>query len=115
MKKQFLLLAALCLPALVFLLMPEQAYAADEDFVSKLVQEFYKPEIGILPIGDRFTMGADQAAYACRNFFDFKTVIPCHYASFKGFVDPDATKFLAAMGPDAGKVKVMSAGESLEV
>jgi L-ascorbate metabolism protein UlaG (beta-lactamase superfamily) len=81
----------------------------------KLVQEFYKPVIGILPIGDRFTMGADQAAYACRNFFDFKTVIPCHYASFKGFVDPDATKFLAAMGPDAGKVKVMSAGESLEV
>ena len=41
MKKHFLLLAAFCLPALALLLMPEQAYAADEDFVSKLVQEFY--------------------------------------------------------------------------
>ncbi len=71
----------------------------------------YKPAIGILPIGDRFTMGGDQAAYACRNFFDFKTVIPCHYASFKGFVADDASKFLAAMGPAAAKVKVMSAGE----
>lgn len=41
MKKHFLLLAALCLPALVLLLLPEQAYAADEDFVSRLVHEFY--------------------------------------------------------------------------
>ena len=41
MKKRFLLLAALCLPALVLLLMPEQAHAADEDFVSRLVHEFY--------------------------------------------------------------------------
>ena len=41
MKKHFLLLAAICLPALVLLLLPEQAFAADEDFVSKLVREFY--------------------------------------------------------------------------
>lgn len=41
MKKHFLLLAALCLPALALLLVPEQAHAADEDFVSKLVHEFY--------------------------------------------------------------------------
>jgi L-ascorbate metabolism protein UlaG (beta-lactamase superfamily) len=78
----------------------------------KLIHDLYKPVIGILPIGDRFTMGGDQAAYACRNFFDFKTIIPCHFASFKGFVADDASKFLAAMGPDAGKVKVMAAGQS---
>lgn len=41
MKKHFLLLAALCVPALALLLLPEQAYAADEDFVSRLVHEFY--------------------------------------------------------------------------
>ena len=41
MKKHFLFLAALCLPALVLLLLPEQAFAADEDFVSTLVREFY--------------------------------------------------------------------------
>jgi L-ascorbate metabolism protein UlaG (beta-lactamase superfamily) len=80
----------------------------------KLINQLYKPVIGVLPIGDRFTMGGDQAAFACRNFFDFRTVIPCHYASFKGFVDADASKFLAAMGPDAGKVKVMAAGEAGE-
>jgi L-ascorbate metabolism protein UlaG (beta-lactamase superfamily) len=78
----------------------------------KLIDELYHPEIGILPIGDRFTMGGDQAAYASRHFFDFKTVIPCHFASFKGYVDDDASKFLKAMGPDAAKVKVMAAGET---
>ena len=42
MKKHFLLLAALCLPALILLLLPEQAHAAaNEDFVSRLVHEFY--------------------------------------------------------------------------
>lgn len=80
----------------------------------KLIHELYRPVIGILSIGDRFTMGGDQAAYACRHFFDFKTVIPCHFASFRGFVDADAAKFLQAMGPDAGKVKVMSSGETAE-
>lgn len=41
MKKHFFFLAALCLPALALLLLPEQAHAADEDFVSRLVHEFY--------------------------------------------------------------------------
>ena len=80
----------------------------------KLIQELYRPEIGILPIGDRFTMGADQAAYACRNFFNFKAVIPCHFGSFKGFVADDASSFLKAMGPDATTVKVMAAEETVE-
>lgn len=81
----------------------------------KLIHDLYKPVTGILPIGDRFTMGGDQAAYACRNFFDFKTIIPCHFASFKGYVADDASKFLAAMGPDAARVKVMSSGQTVEI
>ncbi len=80
----------------------------------KLIHQLYRPVIGVLPIGDRFTMGGDQAAYACRNFFDFTTIIPCHYASFKGFVVDDASNFLAAIGPDAGKVKVMASGDTAE-
>ena len=80
----------------------------------KLIHELYRPVVGILPIGDRFTMGGDQAAYACKNFFDFKTVIPCHFASFKGFVADDAAHFLKAMGDDAGKVRVLAPGHTLE-
>jgi L-ascorbate metabolism protein UlaG (beta-lactamase superfamily) len=65
-----------------------------------LIQELYKPSIGIVPIGDRFTMGAEAAAFACKKFFQFKTVIPCHYGTF-GLLDPDASKFEAAMRPAA--------------
>ncbi len=81
----------------------------------KLIEDLYKPVIGILPIGDRFTMGGDQAAYACKNFFNFKTIIPCHFASFKGFVADDATAFLKAMGAAAANVKVMAAGDEIGV
>lgn len=81
----------------------------------QLIHEFYKPVIGIVPIGDRFTMGADQAAYACKRFFDFTTIIPCHYASFKGFVADDASGFLKAMGKDAGKVNTLAPGQSVDL
>jgi L-ascorbate metabolism protein UlaG (beta-lactamase superfamily) len=66
-----------------------------------LIQELYQPKIGIVPIGDRFTMGARSAAFACKRFFNFETVIPCHYGTFPGMLDPDAHKFIAEMAPHA--------------
>lgn len=62
-----------------------------------LIQELYRPEVGIVPIGDRFTMGAKTAAFACRKFFEFKTVIPCHYGTFP-IIDQDAEAFVNEMG-----------------
>ncbi|MEM7773973.1 MAG: metal-dependent hydrolase [Pseudomonadota bacterium] len=61
-----------------------------------LVKEFYEPEIGIVPIGDRFTMGAQTAAHACQTFFEFKSVIPCHFGTFP-ILDPSPDAFVAAM------------------
>jgi L-ascorbate metabolism protein UlaG (beta-lactamase superfamily) len=62
-----------------------------------LIAEFHKPEIGIVPIGDRFTMGARSAAFACKKFFAFEMILPCHYGTFPGMLDPDADKFVAEM------------------
>lgn len=56
MKKYFLFLAALCLPALVLLLLPEQAHAADEDFVSRLVREFYNKTSAWEPTLKRYAL-----------------------------------------------------------
>ena len=50
-----------------------------------------------MPIGDRFTMGAKTAALACKRFFEFETVIPCHYGTFP-IIDQTADKFVAEMG-----------------
>ncbi len=47
----------------------------------KLIGELYKPDLAMLPIGDLFTMGPREAAYAIR-LLGVKHVIPMHYATF---------------------------------
>ena len=76
-----------------------------------LIEELHRPQIGIVPIGDRFTMGGAVAALACRRYFNFETIIPCHFGSFP-MVDQSADVFLNAMEGDASKVKVLEAGSS---
>lgn len=69
----------------------------------ELINELYAPNVGIVPIGDRFTMGAKTAALACRRFFDFDTIIPCHFGTFP-IIDQDSTKFKEALGNQAGRM-----------
>ena len=47
----------------------------------KLIGELYKPDIACLPIGDVYTMGPREAAYAIK-LLGVKHVIPMHYATF---------------------------------
>jgi len=77
-----------------------------------LINEIYRPQVGIVPIGDRFTMGAKAAALACKRFFQFEMVIPCHYATFP-IIDQTADKFVAEMGGNA--VLVPKVGVPFEV
>jgi L-ascorbate metabolism protein UlaG (beta-lactamase superfamily) len=46
-----------------------------------IIRELYAPDLVMLPIGDHFTMGPREAAYAC-NLLKAKTVIPMHFATF---------------------------------
>jgi L-ascorbate metabolism protein UlaG (beta-lactamase superfamily) len=46
-----------------------------------IIRDLYSPEIVMLPIGDHFTMGPREAAYAC-NLLKPKTVIPMHFGTF---------------------------------
>lgn len=48
----------------------------------KIFHDLHKPDIGILCAGGHFTMDMRRAAYAAKTFFDFRTVIPCHYRTF---------------------------------
>ena len=74
-----------------------------------LINELYAPQIGLVPIGDRFTMGADTAALAVRRYFSFETVIPCHYATF-GMLDQDANAFTAALDDHPTRVLIPTKG-----
>ena len=77
-----------------------------------LIAELHAPDIGIVPIGDRFTMGAASAAFACRKYFSFKSIIPCHYGTFP-IIDQTADRFVAAM--EGANVVVPDVGEVLSL
>jgi L-ascorbate metabolism protein UlaG (beta-lactamase superfamily) len=47
----------------------------------QLIGEMYRPDIAFLPIGDRFTMGPEAAARACR-LLGVRQVVPMHWGTF---------------------------------
>ena len=47
-----------------------------------LIQRLYQPDIGLIPIGDRYTMGPTTAAYACNELLDLKIIVPMHWGTF---------------------------------
>lgn len=59
-------------------------FSGDTDIMADMdwMGDFHKPTIGILASGGHFTMDMARAAYAARRYFNFKTVIPCHYRTF---------------------------------
>jgi L-ascorbate metabolism protein UlaG (beta-lactamase superfamily) len=71
-------------------------------------------DVAILPIGDHFTMGPDDAARAAE-FVGAKTVIPCHYNTFPPIrQDPVAFREkVAARAPDMNVV-ILAVNESFE-
>lgn len=58
--------------------------SGDTDIMADMewMAELHRPEIGILAAGGHFTMDMQRAAWAAKRYFDFKTVIPCHYDTF---------------------------------
>ena len=58
--------------------------SGDTDIMADMgwMGEYHAPDIGILSAGGHFTMDMKRAAWAARKYFDFKTVIPCHYRTF---------------------------------
>ncbi|MCB2128547.1 MAG: metal-dependent hydrolase [Rhodobacteraceae bacterium] len=58
--------------------------SGDTDIMADMgwMGEYHKPDIGILSAGGHFTMDMKRAAWAARRYFNFQTVIPCHYRTF---------------------------------
>lgn len=64
-----------------------------------LIEELHKPDIVIVPIGDRFTMGPSTAALAVRRFFPrSKAIVPCHFGTF-GALTGTVDEFKRELGP----------------
>ncbi|TDL34322.1 metal-dependent hydrolase [Jeotgalibacillus sp. S-D1] len=73
----------------------------------KLIGERHPIDLAFLPIGDNFTMGPDDAAYAAE-LLQAKKVVPIHYNTFPP-IKQDPDKFVQLL--QEGQGKVMAAGE----
>lgn len=95
---------------------PTVYHMGDTDVFTEmgLIAELHEPKVAMVPIGDRFTMGARTAAFAVKRFFKLDAVIPCHYGSFP-FVDATPDKFIAEMKGHATKVVVPEKGKPVTV
>lgn len=93
---------------------PTVYHMGDTDIFSDmaLVNELHQPDIGLVPIGDRFTMGGAVAALAVQRYFNFSTAIPCHYGSFP-VVDATPEKFVSGLEGHKVRVETPKAGDSL--
>lgn len=71
--------------------------------------DLHHPDVGILCAGGHYTMDMARAAYAARTFFDFRTVIPCHYRTFPVLEQSAATLIKNLPGVEVIEPEVMVA------
>ncbi len=77
-----------------------------------LLADLYHPELAFLPIGDHFTMGPDQAAYAAR-LVKAKRVIPMHYGTFPALTGTPE-QLSQKLSADGVEVWTLKQGEPVE-
>jgi len=79
-----------------------------------VISDVYLPDIALLPIGDRFTMGQEEAAIAA-DWISPEIVIPMHYNTFP-VIEQNPLEFaerVERINPNI-KVVVLKPGEEYE-
>jgi len=79
----------------------------------KLIADYYKPDLVLIPIGGHFVMDPQDAAYATREWLKPKFAIPIHYGTFP-VLKGTPQEYMAALGQTATKVFPINPGEKLE-
>jgi len=78
----------------------------------KLIGEYYKPDLVMIPIGGHFVMSPKDAAYATREFLKPKYAIPVHYGTFP-VLRGTPKEYIEALGKTATQVIVMNPGDNV--
>ena len=80
----------------------------------KLIGQLYRPDVALLPIGGRFTMGPDEAMMAAQ-FVGAPLVIPVHYNTWPAIsLDPSSFQRAIERTTDI-KVAILAPGESVDL
>lgn len=90
-------------------------HAGDTNLFSdmKLIGERHEIDLAFLPIGDRFTMGPEDAATAAE-WLGAKLVVPVHYNTF-GLINQDGEAFVQRLAAKGIQGRMLRPGESLEL
>ena len=86
-------------------------HAGDTALITDMQLLKGRVDIALLPIGDNYTMGPEDAARAVE-FIEPRIVVPMHYNTFD-LIRQDPTEFARHVGARA-RVEILRPGESLE-
>ena len=87
-------------------------FAGDTGLIADMQLLHGRVDVAVLPIGDRFTMGPEDAVRAI-DFIEPDVVVPCHYDTWPP-IEQDAKAFRKAVG-DRARVEIMTCGSVLEL
>ncbi len=78
----------------------------------KLIGEYYKPNIILIPIGGHYVMSPEDAAYAINTWLKPAHAIPMHYGTVP-LLKGTPEEFISALGNTSTKVHVMKPGDEI--
>ena len=79
----------------------------------KLIPKQFKLDLAVLPIGDNFTMGVDDALVATK-YIKCDRVLGYHFDTF-GYIEIDKVRAKAKFDSKLKRLKLLDIGESIEV
>ena len=79
----------------------------------KLIGEYYKPDLVMIPIGGHFVMDPRDAAYATSNLLKPRFAIPMHYGTIP-VLKGTPEEYISALGAFPTKVFAINPGDKLK-
>jgi L-ascorbate metabolism protein UlaG (beta-lactamase superfamily) len=79
----------------------------------KLIGDMHRLDVALLPIGDNYTMGIDDAVKAVE-FLRPRLAIPMHYNTFE-VIECDPYEFARKCHAIGARAEVLEIGKSIEV
>ncbi|RXK18235.1 metal-dependent hydrolase [Macrococcus sp. DPC7161] len=77
----------------------------------KLIAQRHPVDVCFIPIGDNFTMGVEDAAYAINEFIQPAIAVPIHYDTFD-LIKADPQQFKEAVN---SKVEILKSGDAITI
>ena len=78
----------------------------------KLIGQMHRIDLAVLPIGDNFTMGIEDAVMAAE-FLQARMYVPMHFKTFE-VIDVEPGQFVEQVQAKGQQARVLPVGESLD-